>query len=375
MTIETWERDASRARASCVAVSKEQAGVRCDYNCLLSTYLLMIVCPQGLRLTTSLDRRVSTRKDCFYLTTPCSVHMTAAPLDMSAKHATPHEELQYLNLVRSILESGHHRPDRTGTGTISLFAPPQLRFKLSKPNTNDDATDTAPTLVLPLLTTKRVFTRGIIEELLWFVAGSTNGKLLSDKNVHIWDGNGSRAYLDSVGLSHRDEGDLGPVYGFQWRHFGAKYGTCHDDYTGKGVDQLAECVRKIKENPTDRRIILSAWNPAGELLSSCLSPVARSVHCTRRLPADSPRLASPPRADRSRHHGFATLPHVLPVLRHSATTVLATSHATSPLLHHVPTISRPGFGRPVQHCLVLASGAHDGARDRHYAARICASDW
>jgi dihydrofolate reductase / thymidylate synthase len=63
-------------------------------------------------------------------------------------------------------------------------------------------------------------------------------------------------------LSHREEGDLGPVYGFQWRHFGAEYGTMHDDYTGKGVDQLAECINKIKNNPNDRRIICSAWNPA-----------------------------------------------------------------------------------------------------------------
>ncbi|KAM0789744.1 Thymidylate synthase [Microbotryomycetes sp. NB124-2] len=187
--------------------------------------------------------------------------------------ARRHEELQYLELVRDILERGSVRPDRTGTGTVSLFAPPQLRFSLSRPSAAAAAAagqDVAgPTdvddeleLVLPLLTTKRVFTRGIIEELLWFVKGSTDSKLLSDKGVHIWDGNGSREFLDKVGLSHRREGDLGPVYGFQWRHFGAEYKTCDDDYSGQGVDQLAEVIRKIKENPTDRRIILSAWNPA-----------------------------------------------------------------------------------------------------------------
>ena len=172
-----------------------------------------------------------------------------------------HEELQYLQLVRQILEHGALRPDRTGTGTLSLFAPPALRFSLSVPSAQPD---TPATLVLPLLTTKRVFTRGITQELLWFVAGSTNAKLLSDKGVHIWDGNGSREFLDKVGLEHREEGDLGPVYGFQWRHFGAEYKTCHDDYAGKGVDQLAEVIRKIQHNPTDRRIILSAWNPAGK---------------------------------------------------------------------------------------------------------------
>jgi thymidylate synthase len=175
--------------------------------------------------------------------------------------STNAEEQQYLDLVRRIITEGGKRPDRTGTGTVSLFAPPQLRFSLSPPSTQEGG---EPTLILPLLTTKKVFTRGIIEELLWFVAGSTDSKLLSEKNVKIWDGNGSREFLDKVGLGHRAEGDLGPVYGFQWRHFGAEYKTAKDNYDGQGVDQLAEVIRKIKENPMDRRIILSAWNPAGE---------------------------------------------------------------------------------------------------------------
>lgn len=82
--------------------------------------------------------------------------------------------------------------------------------------------------------------------------------------MRIWDGNASRAYFDSIGLGHREEGDLGPVYGFQWRHFGAEYVNCHTDYTGQGVDQLAEVIDKIKNNPYDRRIIMTAWNPAGK---------------------------------------------------------------------------------------------------------------
>ncbi|KAK4705587.1 thymidylate synthase, partial [Phenoliferia sp. Uapishka_3] len=205
----------------------------------------------------------------------------------------PHEELQYLNLVRSIIETGAVRPDRTGTGTISLFAPPNIRFSLSKPNSTDPSQP--PTLILPLITTKRVFTRGITEELLWFVNGSTNAKLLSDKGVHIWDGNGSREFLDKVGLAHREEGDLGPVYGFQWRHSGAEYKTCHDDYTGQGVDQLAEVIRKIKENPMDRRIIIDAWNPSGPLLSL---PPAESFLTNpssfRPTYPDLPKMALPP---------------------------------------------------------------------------------
>ena len=165
--------------------------------------------------------------------------------------ATPeHDEHQYLNLIRHVLENGDSRPDRTGTGTIAVFAPQNLRFSLAE-------------MTLPLLTTKRTFTRGIVEELLWFIHGCTDSTLLAKKGVKIWDGNGSKEFLESRGLSHRREGDLGPVYGFQWRHFGAEYVDCETDYMGRGVDQLRECIKKIKENPTDRRIILSAWNPKG----------------------------------------------------------------------------------------------------------------
>lgn len=158
------------------------------------------------------------------------------------------EEQQYLDIVRDIIENGVARGDRTGTGTLSKFGV-QMRFDLRNN-------------VFPLLTTKKVFWRGVAEELIWFVKGRTNAKELSDKDIHIWDGNGSREFLDSRGLSDREEGDLGPVYGFQWRHFGAEYETMHTDYTGKGVDQLADCVDKIKNNPEDRRIIMTAWNPA-----------------------------------------------------------------------------------------------------------------
>ncbi|BEI81253.1 hypothetical protein CcaverHIS002_0204130 [Cutaneotrichosporon cavernicola] len=173
--------------------------------------------------------------------------MTAAT-ENKERSNPEHEEYQYLDLIERIIATGQARPDRTGTGTLALFAPPSLRFDLTKG--------------FPLLTTKRVFWRGVVEELLWFVAGCTDARVLQERGVHIWDGNGSREFLDRVGLGHRREGDLGPVYGFQWRHFGAEYGTCEDDYAGKGVDQLAEVVRKIKENPTDRRIIMSAWNPS-----------------------------------------------------------------------------------------------------------------
>lgn len=140
---------------------------------------------------------------------------------------------------------------RTGTGTYSIFAPRPLKFKL-----NDDGRP-----ILPLLTTKRVFLRAVIAELLWFVEGNTSSVALSEAGVKIWDGNGSREFLDNLGLTHREVGDLGPVYGFQWRHFGAEYVDASTDYTGQGVDQLAGIINQLRTNPYDRRMILTAWNP------------------------------------------------------------------------------------------------------------------
>jgi dihydrofolate reductase/thymidylate synthase len=156
-------------------------------------------------------------------------------------------ERQYLDIVKDIIDNGVVRGDRTGTGTISKFGI-SMRFNLR----NNE---------FPLLTTKNVFFRGVAEELLWLIKGSTDSKLLADKKVHIWDDNGSRAYLDKNGLTNHREGDLGPIYGFQWRHFGAQYINCDTDYTGQGIDQLAEIIHTIKTNPNDRRILMSAWNP------------------------------------------------------------------------------------------------------------------
>uniref|UniRef100_A0A673LB04 Thymidylate synthase n=1 Tax=Sinocyclocheilus rhinocerous TaxID=307959 RepID=A0A673LB04_9TELE len=160
------------------------------------------------------------------------------------------DERGYLSLVEFVLQKGARRGDRTGTGTgvISVFGT-QARYSLKRS--------------FPLLTTKRVFWKGILEELLWFIKGSTNAKELSEKGVRIWDANGSREFLDKSGFSDREEGDLGPVYGFQWRHFGAEYKDMHTDYSGQGVDQLQKVIDTITSNPEDRRIIMCAWNPKG----------------------------------------------------------------------------------------------------------------
>ena len=110
------------------------------------------------------------------------------------------EEMQYINLVREILARGLEKSDRTGIGTRSIFGPTNMRFNLRNGQ-------------LPLLTTKRVFWRGVVEELLWIIGGKTDAKRLDEKNVKIWNDNGTREFLDKLGFTQREEGDLGPVYG------------------------------------------------------------------------------------------------------------------------------------------------------------------
>ena len=134
---------------------------------------------------------------------------------------------QYLGLLKQILETGTVRGDRTGTGTKSIFGV-QLRFNLAEG--------------FPLVTTRKVFFKGVIHELLWFLAGDTNIKYLLDNNVHIWD-----AWAD-------EKGDLGPVYGAQWRAWQAP--------DGRRIDQITNVVEQIRMNPNSRRHIVTAWNPA-----------------------------------------------------------------------------------------------------------------
>lgn len=111
-----------------------------------------------------------------------------------------HEEKQYLHLVKDVIEKGLEKSDRTGIGTRSIFGPTNMRFNLRNGT-------------FPLLTTKRVFWRGVLEELLWIISGKTDAKVLDAKNVKIWNDNGTREFLDKLGFTEREEGDLGPVYG------------------------------------------------------------------------------------------------------------------------------------------------------------------
>lgn len=134
---------------------------------------------------------------------------------------------QYLDLLRNVMENGVDKEDRTGTGTKSIFGY-QMRFDLSKG--------------FPLITTKKTHLKSIIHELLWFLQGDTNVQYLHDNNVKIWD-----EWAD-------ENGDLGHIYGFQWRSW--------PDYKGGSIDQITEAIETIKKNPDSRRIIVSAWNVA-----------------------------------------------------------------------------------------------------------------
>ncbi len=142
----------------------------------------------------------------------------------------------YLDLLRDVLEHGERREDRTGTGTISRFGA-QCRYDLREG--------------FPLLTTKKIHTKSVVLELLWFLRGSTNARWLQDRGVRIWN-----EWAD-------DDGELGPIYGRQWR----AWGTADGDH----VDQIAQVVQQIRENPTSRRMVVSAWN-VGEIPQMRLPP-------------------------------------------------------------------------------------------------------
>ncbi len=159
-----------------------------------------------------------------------------------------HEEFQYINLIKDVINYGNYESGRNGK-TKMIFGT-VMEFTLENN-------------IIPILTTKRVAHKTCLRELLWFIKGSTNNKELQDQGVTIWNGNGSRDFLDSVGLVNYNENDLGPIYGFQWRHFNAEYHGCSEDYKNQGIDQLAYVINSLKDpdKRTSRRLIISAWNP------------------------------------------------------------------------------------------------------------------
>src|SRR3954465_2572497 len=148
---------------------------------------------------------------------------------------------QYLDLLRLILEDGKDREDRTGTGTIGVFGH-QMRFDLREG--------------FPLVTTKKVHLKSIIGELLWFLRGETHVESLQAAGVKIWD---EWATAEQTARFGRKEGDLGPVYGHQWRNFGATK-NADGTYRKDGVDQLKRVLSDIQEKPSSRRLIVTGWN-------------------------------------------------------------------------------------------------------------------
>ena len=162
---------------------------------------------------------------------------------MTMNSSISKNEQAYLDLLRLVLNEGTEKGDRTGTGTLSHFGA-QLRFNLADG--------------FPLLTTKKVHLKSITYELLWFLSGSTHVDYLQQNGVRIWN---EWATTEQTARFNRPAGDLGPIYGHQWRNYGATT-TADGQYNSDGVDQIAQVVEQIKTNPNSRRLIVSGWNPS-----------------------------------------------------------------------------------------------------------------
>ena len=159
-----------------------------------------------------------------------------------------HEEYQYLNLLSDLMEHGTLEQGRNGNVQTAIGA--AMHFSLDKGR-------------IPILTTKKTAWKTCLKELLWFIQGKMDNAILNKQNVHIWDGNSTPEFIKSRGLPLYRDGDLGPLYGFQWRYWNAPYKGCDVDYTGQGIDQLQQAIDILKdpEQRNSRRIIISAWNP------------------------------------------------------------------------------------------------------------------
>lgn len=165
-------------------------------------------------------------------------------------------EYQYIEMLREIIDHGEETIGRNGK-VLSIFGDFQHKFDLRDG--------------FPMLTTKRMPFDIIMKELLFFMNGQTDAKLLASDGVHIWDGNTSRDFLDNRGLQHYAEGDMGPMYGWNWRNFGAKYTGCNTNYKSQGYDQLRQLINNIVTDPNSRRLLLTTYDPS-KVRESVLAP-------------------------------------------------------------------------------------------------------
>lgn len=171
---------------------------------------------------------------------------------MSSHYHNSKNEQAYLDLLQHVLTHGSEKGDRTGTGTLSHFGA-QLRFDLADG--------------FPLLTTKKVHFKSIVYELFWFLSGSTHVDYLQENGVRIWN---EWSTAEQTARFNRPAGDLGPVYGHQWRNYGATKDE-NGIYNNDGIDQITQVIEQIKNNPNSRRLIVSGWNP-GEAEQVALPP-------------------------------------------------------------------------------------------------------
>lgn len=177
------------------------------------------------------------------------------------------EESHLLLAMNRIITCGFNRPNRTGVDTRALFGQ-QFEYRMVE---RIDPETGKSSFRLPLLTTKRMFTRGVFAELNWFLRGGTDSKVLEAQGVNIWKGNTSRAFLDSVGLNQYAEGETGPSYPFQFRHASAEYIPGKFDYRGEGIDQVQQVIDSLQKDPFSRRHIINLWAPA-QIQEICLPP-------------------------------------------------------------------------------------------------------
>lgn len=218
-----------------------------EHDIVYKIHLNMI--ENDYKVDTHFDRKYLKKFTMSSITTLDKGSDTTPPICLyEYKYSDINGERSYLSHLSRLL-NGNYRKNRTGISTYSLFCPGPLRFNLRNKS-------------FPLLTTKKMVIRQILVELQFYLSGKSDSNILNMQGVKVWNGNTTRDFLDSRGLKHYKEGDMGPSYSFNYRHFGAEYKGCQEDYTGQGFDQVKYCIDLIKNDPSSRRIMINLWDPS-----------------------------------------------------------------------------------------------------------------